>query len=92
MNKIGYQIINELEIANAINEVYYVKDNFSRVLKHSEDSIFIDDDEIIDHIKKMIAGEYTLEVNDVQREYVSSWSDIEDNFFYKDRELKLIKN
>lgn len=90
IEKIGLQVLQEVIIAMELEVPYYVKDNFERTIGDTEDSLFITDDEIINYVKKVLADKYTLEVKHVQREYISV--EPEDNFFYEDIELKLIKN
>ena len=90
IEKIGLQVLSEINMAMEMEIPYYVKDNFDRIIGDTEDSLFITDDEIINYVKKILSPKYNLEVKEIQREYISV--EPEDNFFYGDIELKLIKN
>ena len=89
IQKIGQQVLYGLLVARELNVPYYVKDNFDDILL-SEDDLFISDEDIIKYVKKVLSNEYTLEIIPTQREFMSE--NPEDNFFYGDIELKLIKN
>ena len=89
IQQIGREVLFGLITAKELNIPYYVKDNFDLILS-SEDDIFLSDEEIIEHVKKMLADKYTLKVLNVEREFICE--NEEDNFFYGDIELKLIEN
>lgn len=88
IQQIGQEILYGLTIAYQMDIPYYVKDNFDLILR-SEEDIFFTDEEIINHVRKLISDEYELKVINVEREFIAENED--DNFFYRDIELKLNK-
>ncbi len=89
IQQIGREVLFGLVTAKELDLPYYVKDNFDLILE-SEEDIFLTDEEIIEHVKKMLADKYTLKVFHVEREFIAE--NEEDNFLYGDIELKLIEN
>ncbi len=89
IERIGKEVLYGLIEAFKMNIPYYVKDNFDYILIDEAD-IFLSDEDIIEHVNKVMSDDYTLKIIPVQREFISE--NEEDNFFYGDIELKLIKN
>lgn len=89
IQSIGHQVLYGLIEAQKVNHPYYVKDRFDEILQ-LEDDVFLNDDDIIKHVQKILSDNYKLEVIPVQREFVCKHP--KDNFFYADIELKLIEN
>jgi hypothetical protein len=89
IQNIAKQVLYGLITAKELDIPYYVKDNFDLILMEESD-IFISDDDIIEHVDKMLSDKYTLKVLNVEREFESE--DEDDNFFYGDIELKLIES
>lgn len=88
IQNIGKEVLYGLVTAKELDIPYYVKDNFDLILR-SEEDIFLTDEEIINHVRKLISDEYELKVINVEREFIAENED--DNFFYGDIELKLNK-
>lgn len=58
-------------------------------IDNEEDSLFITDDQIINHVKKMLDDKYTLQVYPVERLFESSIEGVED-FKYIDTEIRIV--
>lgn len=88
IHKIADSVIYGLLTAKEMNIPYYIKDNFEYLF--DEDDMFITDDEIIDEIKKRLPKDLELLVTPIKREL--QCENEEDNFFYGDTQLEIVKN
>lgn len=85
---IGRQILQDLIYCYKNNCPYYLKNTVNYLFKDEVDALFITDEEILDYVKRILADEYELIINQVQRVHKSEDISKED-FTYEDTEVKI---
>lgn len=85
--RIGEQVLYGLSQSYQMGIPYYIKDNFEYIL--DEEDFIISDEDIINQVRKILSSDYQLMEIPVKREY---HSEDDDNFWYGDTELRLLKN
>lgn len=90
INSIGDKVLKDLVECYFSQTPYYLSNRVNYLFKNEEDALFTTNEEIIEHVKKLLSEKYSLQVTSVQRILKSQDPDGED-FPFGDIELKIVK-
>lgn len=85
---IGKKVLGSLIHCYIHDEPYYLSNTINYLFNTEEDALFISNEEILDHVKRMLSDKYELSIESVQRIHHSEDEDLED-FTYEDTQIKI---
>lgn len=88
IQQLGERLLSDLIIHYQTEQPYYVGDRLAYYMRDTEEVLFIDNEDVINHVRKLLSEKYILIEEPVAR--IFKCGDEEDDFEYFDIELKLI--
>ena len=90
IQRMGERLLSELVTCYHTNQPFYAGDKIAYYMRDIEEVLFIDNEDIINHARRLLSSNFTLVEIPTLRTFESESE--ENDFEYFDIELKLIEN